>query len=112
MLARGIGLTELSSLFHDRNCQTPDIQELRHILVEMDGAVSATYGWSIVLGHDFHQTKQGTRYSISEVARQEVLDRLLALNHERYAQEQIALESGAKIKQRTRKRSPAQPALF
>ena len=47
--------------------------------------------WSdLDLGHGFHQTKQGIRYTISEVARREVLDRLLALNHERYAQEQSA----------------------
>lgn len=45
-------------------------------------------GWQdIDLGHDFHETKQGLRYTISETARREVLDRLLLLNHERYAEE-------------------------
>jgi len=39
------------------------------------------------LNHDFHETKQGLRFTISEAARREVLDRLLALNHQRYAEE-------------------------
>src|SRR5262249_22684446 len=51
-------------------------------------AVAAAYGWSdLDLGHGFHQTKQGLRYTISEAARREVLGRLLRLNHERYAEE-------------------------
>ena len=54
----------------------------------MDNAVAIGYGWQgIDLGHDFHETKQGLRYTISETARREVLDRLLLLNHERFAEE-------------------------
>jgi hypothetical protein len=54
----------------------------------MDEAVAAAYGWSdLKLQHGFHDTKQGLRYTISEAARREVLDRLLRLNHERYAEE-------------------------
>ena len=33
------------------------------------------------------RSKQGLRYTISEAARRTVLDRLLALNHQRYAEE-------------------------
>ena len=54
----------------------------------MDKAVAAAYGWDdLDLGHGFHETKQGTRFTISESARREVLARLLKLNHERYAEE-------------------------
>jgi hypothetical protein len=54
----------------------------------MDQAVAAAYGWSdLDLGHGFHATKQGERYTLSESARRTVLDRLLALNHLRYAEE-------------------------
>ena len=54
----------------------------------MDNAVAAAYGWTdLDLGHGFHETKQGVRYTISEPARREVLARLLKLNHERYAEE-------------------------
>jgi hypothetical protein len=55
----------------------------------MDNAVAAAYGWSdLKLDHGFHETKQGIRYTISESARREVLQRLLKLNHERYAEEE------------------------
>ena len=54
----------------------------------MDNAIAAAYGWTdLDLGHGFHETKQGVRYTISEPARREVLARLLKLNHERYAEE-------------------------
>ena len=54
----------------------------------MDHAVAAAYGWTdLDLGHGFHETKQGVRFTISEAARREVLGRLLKLNHERYATE-------------------------
>ena len=54
----------------------------------MDNAVATAYGWQdLDLAHDFHPTKQGIRFTLSEPARREVLDRLLALNHQRYAEE-------------------------
>lgn len=40
-----------------------------------------------MLHHGFHEARQGLRFTINEAARREVLDRLLALNHERYAEE-------------------------
>ena len=44
--------------------------------------------WSaLALGHGFHATKQGERYTLSEPVRRTVLDRLLALNHQRFAEE-------------------------
>lgn len=54
----------------------------------MDQTVAAAYGWSdLDLDHGFHATKQGERYTLSEPARRTVLDRLLALNHQRYEEE-------------------------
>ena len=64
-----------------------DIQKFRELHVQMDDAVAAAYGWTdLALGHGFHRTKQGTRFTISEPARREVLARLLKLNHD-YADE-------------------------
>ena len=40
------------------------------------------------LGHGFHNTKQGIRRTISQNPQREILDRLLALNHERFENEQ------------------------
>jgi hypothetical protein len=95
MQARQEGLTKTYNRFHDPAETSADIAELRALHVEMDQAVAAAYGWdrspgALDLGHGFHDTKQGLRYTLSEPARREVLDRLLRLNHERYAEEVIA----------------------
>ena len=88
MQSRQEGLTKTYNRFHDSGESAADIQKLRDLHVEMDKAVVASYGWSdLDLGHGFHETKQGTRFTISEAARREVLARLLKLNHERYAEE-------------------------
>jgi len=88
MSASHSGLTTTYNCFHDRNQCSSDIQKLRDLHVEMDNAVAAAYGWTdLDLGHGFHETKQGIRFTISEPARREVLQRLLKLNHERYAEE-------------------------
>ena len=85
---RSLGLTKVYNLFHQPDCRDADIARLRELHVEMDRAVAAAYGWTdLDLGHGFHETKQGVRFTISEAARREVLDRLLRLNHERYAEE-------------------------
>ena len=99
MLARQEGLTKTYNRFHDEQGIAEDIVRLRALHREMDEAVAHAYEWDdLALEHGFHQTKQGIRYTISEGARREVLDRLLQLNHERYAEE-VALglhEKGAK----------------
>lgn len=78
----------LYNRFHDSEESSADIQKLRTLHVEMDHALAAAYGWTdLALGHGFHATKQGLRYTICEAARREVLARLLKLNHERYAEE-------------------------
>ncbi|MEI6778300.1 MAG: type IIL restriction-modification enzyme MmeI [Chloroflexales bacterium] len=88
MLRRQEGLTKTYNRFHAPTETADDIAELRRLHVEMDNAVATAYGWDdLDLGHGFHQTKQGLRYTISEAARRTVLDRLLALNHARYAEE-------------------------
>jgi len=88
MASRQEGLTQTYNRFHDASETNDEIQKLRNLHVEMDKAVAAAYGWSdLDLGHGFHETKQGTRFTISESARREVLQRLLKLNHERYADE-------------------------
>jgi hypothetical protein len=88
MVARQEGLTKTYNRFHDSSEVATDIQKLRDLHVEMDQAVAAAYGWDdLELGHGFHETKQGIRFTISEPVRREVLQRLLKLNHERYAEE-------------------------
>lgn len=88
MLARQQGLTATYNRFHDIDETADDINTLRILHMDVDNAVASAYGWDdIDLGHDFHDTAQGIRFTISESARREVLTRLLKLNHERFAEE-------------------------
>ena len=85
------GLTKTYNRFHNPAERSELIVALRQAHVAMDQAVRQAYGWDdLALEHDFHQTKQGLRCTISEAARRNVLDRLLALNHQRYAAEVAA----------------------
>lgn len=82
------GLTKTYNCFHKTDEDSQDIVELRRLHVEMDNAVAAAYCWTdLDLGHGFHETKQGIRYTVSDAARREILDPLLTLNHERYEEE-------------------------
>lgn len=103
--ARTVGLTGLYNCIHGPTERSMDILQLRGLQTELDQAVAAAYGWSdLDLGHGFHETKQGIRFTISEPARREVLDRLLALNHERYEEEcRQGLHDKAKSKTATKR---------
>jgi len=88
MQTRQEGLTKTYNRFHNPKEIAADIKKLRELHIAMDYTVAEAYGWQdLKLQHGFHDTKQGLRYTISEAARREVLDRLLRLNHERYAEE-------------------------
>lgn len=85
------GLTRLYNLVHSPIDSSAEIIEIRHLCFELDHAVADAYGWQdLDLAHGFYETKQGIRYTISETARREVLHRLLALNHQRHAEEEAA----------------------
>jgi len=108
MQTRQEGLTRTYNRFHDPHETASDIAELRWLHVEMDNAVAAAYSWHDLLpslsqgkgaggeglGHGFHNTKQGLRYTLSDTARREVLDRLLALNYQRHQEEVEATQAG------------------
>ncbi|MGK7950890.1 MAG: type IIL restriction-modification enzyme MmeI [Xenococcaceae cyanobacterium] len=88
MQTRQEGLTKTYKRFHDPTETSEDIIKLRQLHVEMDCAVAQAYDWDdLDLAHDFYETKQGLRYTISEPIRREILDRLLQLNFDRYAEE-------------------------
>ena len=91
MLKRALGLTDTYNIFNNPDCLDKDIANLRDSVVALDKAVATAYGWQdLHLSHGFYETKQGIRFTISDAARCEVLDRLLALNHQRHAEEQAA----------------------
>jgi uncharacterized protein (DUF433 family) len=100
-----------------------DIIKLRELHTKMDHAVLEAYGWqNIQLRHNFHEVdylpeNDRVRYTIHSEAREEILRRLLELNHEMHEEE---LKAGLWDKKKVDKpkkieRSPvltAQESLF
>jgi hypothetical protein len=104
MLSRQEGLTATYNRFHNPEEGAGDIVRLRELHVEMDKSVASAYGWDeLELGHDFHETAQGMRFTVSESARREVLSRLLRLNHERWEEEQKEKDESGKVKDEGKK---------
>lgn len=114
-----IGLTQFYNAFHDPNCGESGVLKLRDLHSELDNAVRDAYGWrDLDLEHGWFKTvtpeekkdkKTGKvrvvehvewRFTISERARQEVLRRLLELNHKLYAEEVAAGLHDKKSKRR------------
>jgi len=111
MLDRMEGLTKTYNRVHDPEESSDDIVELREIHVALDHAVRDAYGWDdLDLDRDFHETKFGTRFTFALAPRQEVLDRLLELNHERYADE-VRRGLHGKSKSKGMRKSQAEGAM-
>jgi hypothetical protein len=91
MLRRELGLTKLYNLVNDpdySSASDADVARMREIHVELDHVVRDAYGWSdLPLDHGFHSYRQMTRWTVSPVARIELLDRLLEENHRRAARQ-------------------------
>ncbi|MEU7810433.1 DNA methyltransferase [Micromonospora chalcea] len=88
MQRRRLGLTKLYDMVHDEHVTDLEIRRLREIHVEIDEAAAEAYGWSkLSLGHGFHATRQGRRFTINTAVQVDVLDLLLELNHRRHAEE-------------------------
>ncbi|MDD2600795.1 MAG: restriction endonuclease [Kiritimatiellae bacterium] len=112
MLQLQLGLTKTYNLFHTRDLTLDAvaktskvvdldakaahaaIRALRQRHIEMDNAVLKAYGWDqeVDLAHDFYEVdylpeNDNLRFTISPDTRREILQRLLKLNHERYAEE-------------------------
>ena len=86
MLRRQLGLTKLYNLVNDPDYTDDDIARMREIHAELDQAVMDAYGWGDVqLDHGFYTYRQMQRWTVSPVARVEILDRLLEENLRRAA---------------------------
>lgn len=87
------GLTEFYNRFHDSKNTDKSILEIRDLHKKVDAAVISAYGWDdLDLEHGFHSVdylpeNDRVRYTISEKARNEVLDRLTLLNKQRFNEE-------------------------
>jgi hypothetical protein len=76
--------------------------------VAIDEAVFNAYGWTdLVPGHDHYETRQGIRWTVAPAVQAEILDRLLELNHVRYAEEVAAGLHGTAGKRGPRTKTPS-----
>ncbi|MFF4232869.1 Eco57I restriction-modification methylase domain-containing protein [Streptomyces sp. NPDC001820] len=126
MLARNMGLTDTYNMVHRPDCHDEDIAELRRVHEAIDKATVEAYGWydllddsgqtppadptheRFPLDHGFHETDQGTRYTIGLLARTEIIDRLRQLNHQAYADE-VHLDLHKYSEKKAREKHPDMP---
>lgn len=106
MVDRNLGLTKTYNRVHDPEDHDREIVRLRELHVDLDYVVRDAYGWSdLRLDHHHWETPQGTRFTVCPAAKDELLDRLLELNHERYAAEVAAGLHDKKTKKAAAKRA-------
>ena len=93
MESKNYGLTKLLNEFHNPDILDDSIVELREIQRAIDERVSNLFLWNdIFLSHDFHKVSylpehDRVRFTISEDARREILQRLSELNRKRHQEE-------------------------
>ncbi|TDC61559.1 hypothetical protein E1258_11080 [Micromonospora sp. KC207] len=113
MLSRQAGLTATYNMVFDPGCQDDDILELRRIHRDIDVATCRAYGWDDLveqgLDHGFHKAGAYIRYTVGPAVQREILDRLLELNHQRYAEE---VAQGLHDKKKSGRKPPSGPATL
>ena len=89
MTSEWIGLTTLYNRIHDPTNQDQPIRQMRALHRDLDHAVQEAYGWNdLDLNHGFHTVRgAGVRYTFAPETADEILDRLLELNRDRYQAE-------------------------
>ena len=89
MVSEWIGLTTLYNRIHDPTNQDQPIRQMRALHRDLDHAVQEAYGWNdLDLDHGFHTVRgAGVRYTFAPETADEILDRLLELNRDRYQAE-------------------------
>ncbi len=129
MVRNNEGLTKTYNRFHDPEESSPDILKLRELHAQMDAAVLTAYGWTDLLPKcacefllDYEdeedesdaegktrKRKKPWRYRWPDEIRDEVLARLLKLNAERAKEEELAGQTAAAQKPKTKKAAAKTP---
>ena len=119
MIRYSVGLTGLYNKIHDSSELGFDFARLRELLSQIDNRVLELYNWAdIELNHGFQEVlylpeSDRLRFTMSAVARSEVLLRLSRLNRQRYELELARLPHDKSAKSRNIRARSAQsePAL-
>jgi len=120
--AHGGGLTDVMNAIHTPDNTDATIAELRRLLSVIDAEVASAYGWGDVeVTYDFREFDGGSandkwRWSLSAGGTSRLLDRLVALNRERFEAAATAQSSGRASSRAPRARraasaATAQPSL-
>ena len=131
MQQRGEGLTKIYNRFHDPNESDPQIERLRELHAAMDRAVLTAYGFTdlpttcdFILDYEIDEAtgtdsprrdraggdkKKPYRYRWPDSVRDEVLARLLDLNHQRHQAESLSGQLASPEKPTTAKPAPPKP---
>jgi hypothetical protein len=103
------GLTSTYNRYHNPAEKSQQIESLRKLHVSLDIAVRDAYGWSdLDLDHGFHEVpSQGIRFTFPPKVTEELLERLLELNKERYEAEAASSRHSPTKKLSKSKQPPA-----
>lgn len=111
--AHGCGLTDVMNAIHSPNNSDAIIADLRGLLSSIDAEVGAAYGWNDMdVTYDFHEFAGGSsndkwRWALSADATATLLNRLVALNRERF-EATASANGGGRASSRTRRRARAE----
>lgn len=106
MMQTSAGLTRTYNRVNTANIHEAEVVSIREAHVALDHAVRDAYGWfDLELDHGHWETPQGIRFTVSPAAKDELLDRLLELNHQRHAEEVAAGLHDKRSKKAPAKRS-------
>lgn len=88
------GVTPAMNAVCDPNNMDPDVVRARELMREIDKIVIAAYGWTdLELEYGFYDEGIGTRYMLRKDIRETILDRLVALNHKIWEEQNKGKES-------------------
>ena len=108
--AHGCGLTDVMNAIHSPDNADATIAELRRLLSVIDAEVAAAYGWDDVdVTYDFREFGGGStndkwRWALSADATSTLLEKLVALNRERF-EAAASANGGGRTSSRTRRRA-------
>lgn len=95
LIEQNINLRELYNRTDDQSVASDRVKQFREAVASNDTILLHAYGWGdISLEHGFYTRNTGAYFGISPAAREELLQRLLRLNHEYQAAEKIAPVTG------------------
>ncbi|MCP4263900.1 MAG: TetR family transcriptional regulator [Planctomycetes bacterium] len=122
MAKHNIGLTKIYNLFHNPGEKRPEIIKFRELHTTLDKVILKAYKWDdIVLEYGFFtdfevedENNKSWRYRWPDNVHDQVLGRLLELNHERYTEEvaQGLHDKNAKKKTAKKKNKIKEKKLF